>query len=78
MPSPVGIRIAPRIGDELRQKAAKAAAAKASKGKKVGPEICCFLENLAVYCFACIVRTNFRIGSKSCGLTEGSGGGLHG
>ena len=36
MPSPAGIRVEPRIPEELRTKAAKAAAAKERKGKDGG------------------------------------------
>jgi DNA gyrase/topoisomerase IV, subunit A. len=35
LPSPVGIRIIPRIAEELKNKAAKAAAAKTKKGEKL-------------------------------------------
>merc|ERR1712083_485590 len=39
LPSPMGIRVAPRIPDEMRTKAAKAVAAKERKERKVAKKL---------------------------------------
>ena len=62
MPSPMGLRVVPRIADDLKVKAAKAVAA---KNRKAGLHILCVTKCLLYYFYIILHPNNKAISNNS-------------